>query len=147
MICQEMVSVLLIIGSRENLQGTIVQKYDQTIPILPARSIPATIAFYRQLGFEGGARDFNQAYAILTRGSVELHFFQHPSLIPENSYAGCYIRVADVQSIYRDFALIKLPKAGIPRMERLENKPWGLKEFALLDTDGNLIRIGEVIKE
>ena len=35
-----------------------------------------------------------------------------------------------------------IERAGIPRMERLENKPWGLKEFALLDTDGNLIRIG-----
>jgi hypothetical protein len=32
-------------------------------------------------------------------------------------------------------------------METLEDKPWGLREFAVVDLDGNLLRIGEVINE
>jgi hypothetical protein len=32
-------------------------------------------------------------------------------------------------------------------MERLEDKPWGLREFAIVDPDGNLLRIGQVIEE
>jgi hypothetical protein len=30
-------------------------------------------------------------------------------------------------------------------MDMLEDKPWGLREFAVVDPDGNLIRIGQII--
>ncbi len=122
-----------------------MQPYDLAIPTLPSRSIDATVAFYRGLGFEGGAHDFNNAYAILRRGAVELHFFAHTELVPAESSAGCYIRVLDVEAIYRDFLSIHLPPKGIPRIDTLENKPWGLREFAIIDPDGNLLRIGQVI--
>ena len=36
-----------------------------------------------------------------------------------------------------------LPSSGIPRIDRLENKPWGIREFAIVDPDGNLLRIGQ----
>ena len=67
------------------------------------------------------------------------------ALVPAESSAGCYIRVSDVESIHRAFASSRLPRAGIPRMDALEDKPWGLREFAVVDTDGNLLRIGQVI--
>jgi hypothetical protein len=53
--------------------------------------------------------------------------------------------VADVDSIYIAFSAAGLPGQGIPRLDRLENKPWGLREFALVDADGNLVRVGQVI--
>ena len=118
---------------------------DLAIPILPSRSIADTAAFYRRLGFEGGAHAFDPNYAILTRGSVELHFFAHPHLVPAESHAGCYIRVADVRDIHAACAAAGLPPSGIPRIDRLEDKPWGLREFAVVDADGNLLRIGQVI--
>jgi len=82
----------------------------------------------------------------LRRGDVELHFFTHEELNPAESSAGCYIRVLDVEKIYRDCSSSRLPRTGIPRMEPLENKPWGLREFAIVDPDGNLLRIGQVIE-
>ena len=30
-------------------------------------------------------------------------------------------------------------------MDILEDKPWGLREFAIVDADGNLLRIGQII--
>jgi hypothetical protein len=30
-------------------------------------------------------------------------------------------------------------------MDTVEDKPWGLREFALIDLDGNLLRIGQII--
>ena len=122
-----------------------MDKTEKAIPILPSRSIAATVDFYQRLGFEGGAHAFDSDYAILHRGEVELHFFKHPTLVPEASYAGCYIRVSDVQSIYQAFASSQLPRTGIPRMDILEDKPWGLREFALIDLDGDLLRIGQII--
>ncbi len=65
---------------------------------------------------------------------------------PAESSAGCYIRVSDVNSIYRAFASAELPRRGIPRQEVLEDKPWGMREFAIVDPDGNLIRIGRTIE-
>ncbi|OGB16675.1 MAG: bleomycin resistance protein [Burkholderiales bacterium RIFCSPLOWO2_12_67_14] len=122
-----------------------MELHDLAIPTLPCRSVSATVAFYRRLGFEGGAHESNSEYAILRRGAVELHFFTHKELVPTESSAGCYIRVLDVESIYRSVLSSQLPRSGIPRMDVLEDKPWGLREFAVVDPDGNLLRIGQVI--
>jgi catechol 2,3-dioxygenase-like lactoylglutathione lyase family enzyme len=120
-----------------------MQPPDRAIPILPSRSVESTEVFYRQLGFHGAVWPAPYHYLILDRGSVEIHFFTQLDLNPAESSAGCYIRVSDVEEIYRAFAEAELPTTGIPRMDRLENKPWGMREFAIVDPDGNLIRIGE----
>ena len=116
---------------------------DIAIPILPSRSIQATEAFYRALGFEGEAHEHSADYAIFRRGPIELHFFRHATLDPATSSAGCYLRVSEVADWYQAFSAAGLPRQGIPRIERLEDKPWGLREFALIDADGNLLRIGQ----
>lgn len=118
---------------------------DVAIPVLPCRSIAATVAFYRRLGFEGGAHAADPRYAILHRGPLELHFFAHEDLVPAASHAGCYLRVRDVDGWYRAFAAAGLPSAGIPRLEPPADKPWGLRECALVDADGNLVRVGQVL--
>lgn len=118
---------------------------DLAIPTLPCRSVAAATDFYRRLGFEGGAHRHSPEYAIFRRGTVELHFFTHRELVPAESSAGCYIRVGDVQHLYDAWSTAALPTTGIPRMERLEVKPWGLREFALVDPDGNLLRVGQII--
>jgi catechol 2,3-dioxygenase-like lactoylglutathione lyase family enzyme len=123
-----------------------MQNYDLAIPILPSRALGETIAFYKRLGFEGGAHESDAGYAILRRGTLELHFFSHPKLLPAESSAGCYLRVRDVESIYKSFSTSQLPRQGIPRMDTLEDKPWGLREFAVIDPHGNLLRIGQVIE-
>jgi catechol 2,3-dioxygenase-like lactoylglutathione lyase family enzyme len=122
-----------------------MEAHDLAIPILPCRSVDAATEFYRKLGFEGGAHEFNREYAIFKRGAIELHFFTHRELVPTESSAGCYIRVRDVMSIFEACSASGLPGAGLPRMDRLEDKPWGLREFAIVDPDGNLLRIGQVI--
>jgi catechol 2,3-dioxygenase-like lactoylglutathione lyase family enzyme len=117
---------------------------DRAIPTLPGRSLPATLAFYERLGFEGELLA-DGTYLIVERGSIELHFFPHPDLVPAESAFGAYIRVQDVETLYRAFAQAQLPRTGIPRMDRLEDKPWGMREFAVIDPDGSLLRIGQVI--
>lgn len=116
---------------------------DLAIPTLPSRSLPATVAFYARLGFESEL--FGDHYAILTRGDLELHFFAHPDLVPATSHAGCYLRVRDVDRLHADLRRAALPAHGIPRMDAPGDKPWGMREFAIVDPDGNLLRIGQVI--
>jgi hypothetical protein len=121
-----------------------MQQCDIAIPILPSRSLGNTLAFFRRLGFDGEIHSFGD-YAILRRGTVELHFFTQSELRPAESHAGCYIRVLDVNSFYQTFALAQLPREGIPRLDAIEDKPWGMREFAIVDADGNLLRIGQTL--
>lgn len=118
---------------------------DVAIPTLPSRELAATVAFYRALGFEGDVHPFSADYAILCRGELELHFFTHRDLVPADSCAGCYLRVLDVDTLHRAWSACRLPRQGIPRIDALEDKPWGLREFAVVDPDGNLLRVGQVI--
>lgn len=113
------------------------------IPILPSRSLTNTLGFYQRLGFDGQILGPGDAYAILSRGTLELHFFTHRELSPPESFAGCYLRVDDVETIHHTFATAQLPHTGIPRIDPLETKPWGMREFAIVDPDGNLLRIGQ----
>lgn len=113
-----------------------------TIPTLPSRSLPATIALYQRLGFDGEL--IGDGYAILRRGPIELHFFPHPDLKPAAGGAGCDVRLQDVDDLHAALAVAHLPRHGIPRMERVENTPWGLREFALIDADGHLLKFGRV---
>lgn len=66
-------------------------------------------------------------------------------LDPAQSYGGCYWRVNDVATVFEDFRQQSLPSQGIPRLGELENKPWGMREFYLVDPSGNLMRIGQVM--
>ena len=118
---------------------------DLAIPTLPARDMPATLDFYRQLGFDAEVVSPDGAYAIADRGSLELHFFAHPLLQPEQSAFGAYLRVQDVDALYLAWAEVGLPTQGIPRLMPLEDKPWGMREFALIDLDGSLLRVGQEI--
>lgn len=121
---------------------SIMQQSDIAIPILPSRSLNDTLSFYRRLGFDGKVHDHGD-YAIVTLDTLEIHFFTHRELCPAESSAMCYLRVSDVERIYSAFALARLPRKGIPRQDALEEKPWGMREFAIVDPDGNLIRIGQ----
>jgi catechol 2,3-dioxygenase-like lactoylglutathione lyase family enzyme len=117
------------------------------IPMLPSRDLSRTIAFYQKLGFQvssdPNAQDLD--YSIVSRETIELHFFRFAEIIPAESYAGCYLRVRDVDSLFREFQIQSLPFEGIPRLGKIANQPWGMREFHLVDLDGNLIKIGQVI--
>lgn len=123
-----------------------VDPLDRTIPILPSRDFDETAAFYAKLGFAEAAR-FGSDYLILTRDWIELHFFPMSEIDPAASYAGCYLRATDVDTLHRAMSSAGLPDEGIPRLSPLEDKAWGMREFHLVDADGSLLRIGTPLPE
>ena len=117
-------------------------------PILPSRDLDETRRFYERLGFRlwfGGREPW--AYEIVSRGHLVVHFFPKPELSPGENDAGCYWRVKDADRMYAQFAGLGLPREGIPRLTPPEDTPWGMREFALLDPSGNLVRIGHDLGE
>jgi catechol 2,3-dioxygenase-like lactoylglutathione lyase family enzyme len=118
---------------------------DIAIPALPAKSTQETIAFYEPLGFRLAFRtpDDEGGYAILRRGTFELHFFLWPDLVPESNFTGAYLRASDIDALYRDFSIARLPARGIPSLGGIEKKFYRMREFRLVDPNGNLLRVGE----
>jgi catechol 2,3-dioxygenase-like lactoylglutathione lyase family enzyme len=113
---------------------------DRATPTLPSRDLAATSAFYAQLGFREVFRD--AGWLIVARGALQLEFFPRPKLDPRANYAGCCLRVADARALHAAFSGAGLPAGsqGIPRLTAPVDQPWGFREFALLDLDGNLLR-------
>jgi len=115
------------------------------IPILPARDLVETRAFYERLGFRAAGwwpHEFG-GYAILVRGDLSMHFFAFGEIAPGENYAQCYWRVKDVDALYAEYEAAGLSRSGMPRLEPVEDKPWGMREFAIIDPTGNLVRIGQ----
>lgn len=117
------------------------------IPILPARDLTETRAFYERLGFEtrGWWPQTFGGYAILVRGDLRMHFFAFDKISPSTNYGQCYWHVEDVDALYAECRAAGLPSSGTPRMAPLENRPWGMREFAFSDPNGNLVRVGQPI--
>ena len=120
---------------------------DRVAPILPARDFEQTARFYEGLGFSVASRyQPPDAYLIMRRGGVDLHFFPHPEFDAAGSYAGCYILVSDVDAWFETANRSGLPRAGIPRLVDLSDRPWGMREFAVIDPNGSLLRIGSELQ-
>jgi hypothetical protein len=111
------------------------------IPKLPMRNKMLTKDFYiNQLAFEL-ISDFGD-YILLKKDKIEIHFFEFKSLDPLENYGQVYIRVVDIDKLYK--TLLDNTNAIHPN-GHLEVKPWGQKEFSLLDPDNNLLTYGEPI--
>jgi catechol 2,3-dioxygenase-like lactoylglutathione lyase family enzyme len=114
------------------------------IPILPTRDLRQTREFYERLGFTatGWWPDTFGGYAILVRDDLTMHFFSYPVLSPKDNYGQCYWRVVDPDGLFSELSRVDLsawPNAGVMP---IEDKPWGTREFSMLDPSSNLIRIG-----
>lgn len=113
------------------------------IPKLPMRNKVATREFYLlQLGFSDiGSADF-EGYLLVKKDNVEIHFFEFKGLDPKENYGQVYIRCNDIEALYQSM-LDK--KNNIHPAGHLQAKPWGQKEFAMLDPDNNLLTFGQGI--
>lgn len=110
-------------------------------PVLASLDIEKTVAFYEEtLGFRRAWCDEN--YGIVHRDAISLHFWHcDNNIFPENT--SCYVYVEGVDALYEEYQ-----RAGVVHPNGpLENKPWGMREFAILDEDGNMIKFGENLTE
>lgn len=111
------------------------------IPKLPMRSKANTRNFYlTQLGFTDiGSADF-EGYLLLKKDHIEIHFFEFKELDPKENYGQVYIRTNDIEVLYQSMLD---NNHNIHPSGHLQTKPWGQKEFSILDPDNNLLTFGQ----
>jgi catechol 2,3-dioxygenase-like lactoylglutathione lyase family enzyme len=109
-------------------------------PKLPMRSKATTQKFYVELGFEV-IGDYD-GYLMIRKDQIEIHFFEFKELNPKENYGQVYIRADNIDKLYQSFLAKNIP---IHPNGPLQTKPWGQREFALLDPDTNLLTFGQSI--
>jgi hypothetical protein len=108
-------------------------------PKLPMRNKALTKEYYlNKLRFKE-LNDYGN-YLILGKDNIEIHFFEFKDLDPKENYGQVYIRTDDIDTLYKS---LLDNKTSIHPNGKLENKPWGQREFALLDPDHNLLTFGQ----
>ncbi len=111
-------------------------------PIFPSTNFKRTAEFFQNLGFELAFEYEEEGYLILVRDGVELHYARDPTHEASTSDHSAFVRVENAIELSKSFAKSGLPSGGIPRVGHAENKPWGVCELAVIDPDGNLLRMG-----
>jgi catechol 2,3-dioxygenase-like lactoylglutathione lyase family enzyme len=110
-------------------------------PKLPMRNINLTKEFYiSKLHFEEVA-DYGD-YLIIVKDHLQIHFFEFKEINPLENYGQVYIRTNDIDKLYQT---LLDHKVSIHPNGNLDIKPWGQKEFSLLDPDHNLLTFGQSV--
>jgi hypothetical protein len=112
------------------------------MPILPSWDFDETAAFFQRLGFFERGR-WNAGYLIVDHPvGIELHFFASKRFKPSKNDHGAFVRfetASEVDGIHADWALVDL---GGGELTHPIDTDYGLREFALLDSMRNLLRVG-----
>ena len=102
------------------------------IPKLASLDIERSLAFFERLGFR--RRGAHPDYGMVERDGVQVHFWLcHDPHVPTQT--ACRIAVDGIDALYHAYSSLDV----IHPNGRLEGKPWGVREFSVLDPDGNLV--------
>ncbi len=113
-------------------------------PVLGAKEVSASVAFYQRLGFSLVFADApaSPRYAVVTRDACELHLqWQDASSWQGSTDRPTYrFLVADVDALFhelRSSGLVPDPSLPASPWALPGNTPWGTREFHIKDPAGN----------
>ena len=113
--------------------------FTTAVPVLPVSDLVRAMAWYERLGF--GVRATFEGYAIVAFDDAEVHLNEIIDAPPATeTYAGAYLRVADADVVHAHWSAMGARIIAPP-----EDQPYGIREFATEDLDGNLWRVGAPI--
>jgi len=108
-------------------------------PIVPVRNLDVALDRYRRLGFDARGYEGPERYGFVDRGSASIHLTEWAEHDPLTTASSVYIYVSDADALYAEWrALEDLGGRLIPP----QHTPYGLREFAYVDPDGTLHRVG-----
>lgn len=111
---------------------------NRLIPMLPVKSMPASIEFYQKLGFSVEKRNDHWGWAMLRFDECRLMVDQSINLHPEAPRLSVlYLYPKDIVEYHR-----QVRRNGV-EIPDLEVTFYGLTEFRLDDPDGNRLWIGQ----
>lgn len=108
------------------------------VPMLPVRSMPASVAFYEALGFEVEDRNDGWRWAMLRFGDCRLMVDESINVHPgAPRMSVLYLYPDDVRAYHAT-----LRANGVP-VPDLDETFYGMTEFRFEDPDGNRLWVGQ----
>jgi catechol 2,3-dioxygenase-like lactoylglutathione lyase family enzyme len=117
--------------------------FSEVAPVIPVRDLDAALDRYRRLGFAVEAYAGGERYGYVRRGGVQMHLTEWAEHDPEHTAAAVYLYVSDADALHAQWKA-----AGVDgRLTAPHNTAYGLREFAFVDTEGTLHRVGSPLTE
>lgn len=105
------------------------------MPELPMDNVPEAVAWYRdKLGFSINYEQHD--IGVMDRDKVRLLLIARTE--KHTGIGSCYIYVHDA-----DLLFAELSEKGVTILHEPINRPWGLREFPVIDPEGNRITFGQ----
>ena len=140
------------------------------VPILPTHDAALTRECLGPLGFEV-RRGSDDGYLMVGWHGLELHYQHTPDVDPFRTASSAFVSVPDVDAFHREVLASRAVTSGtlvvldagdgagdpialrtrwarersVARIGPPEDKPWRVRELALFDPTGNLLRVGHPI--
>jgi catechol 2,3-dioxygenase-like lactoylglutathione lyase family enzyme len=105
-------------------------------PVFPVADVPAAVAFYRErLGFDlGWIWGDPPTHASVCRGAVGISLALEPS---DAGSGEAYVELRGIDAYYAEL------RGRNVELGELHDRPYGMRDFALIDLDGNRLVFGE----
>ncbi len=107
------------------------------------RDLDAALDRYRRLGFQVSRAAEPERYGFARRGSVSLHLSESAEHDPATTGSSVYLYVSDADAVRAEWAAARVEG----RFTALEDTDYGLREFAFVDVEGTLHRVGSRLVE
>jgi len=113
--------------------GTDPGRCKSVAPIMPTTDVARTMAWYRTAGF---VVEVHGDFVMTRRDEVELFLSLRPDHDPKRTASCVYVRVDAANILHAAWQA-----AGVA-VQELRNTDYRMREFALIDPDGNLMLFG-----
>ena len=112
------------------------------IPMLPVRSMPASVEFYKKLGFSVEKRNDDWRWAMLCFGECRLMVDESINVHPQSPRMSVlYLYPDDIKQYHQ---LLRDNGVVVPE---LDTSFYGMTEFRFDDPDGNRLWIGQAMAD
>jgi hypothetical protein len=112
--------------------------FERVVPVVPVTNVKAALERYRRLGFTVRAYGHGTGYDFADRENVSIHLREWDEHDPTRTASVIYLYVTDAEAVRKEWLA-----AGVEgRFSEVRQTEYGLDEFAFVDPDGTLHRVG-----
>lgn len=116
-------------------------RFENIMPELPVKNLSAAIEFYSGiLGFRLEHLHGDE-YAVMRRENSRIGLFRASEQTTEPGQGRLYAFITGIDEFYA--GIERTMKGGGRIIEPLANRPYGLKDFAMSDPEGNRLAFGQ----
>lgn len=110
-------------------------------PEVPVTNLREALEFYEQkLGFKTAMVMPDAGYAIVERDAIAVHLFE--DVHRKDAPVGMYVFTFQLDELHAEFQ-----ERGARLSQEIMRKPWGNRDFRVMDPSGNVIKFTEPLPD